>query len=258
MATIQQHRRTNIGNGAVSLNVTAVDNELTIALNGVQLAQLTGPGGFSGHTENLAAQLKSGEPNVLVVSLANYNSGGFNPWSWTDCEPSSSSSWRSSAERVMPWSPAGPPAPSLPSWSSWAPWPHDLTGPRPRDSTSGTRWRRGDGPNGGGKSWATSWQGWAGPYELGRCRERVVAAVCERRMELLEAATHFRRLKADDEASRYQYLYFPGDSGDERCCRHVITCVREQRQRESPGGAARRTAELEQELTDYLRRDGRH
>jgi hypothetical protein len=93
--------------------------------------------------------------------------------------------------------------------------------------------------------------------ERARCREQVAAAVHQRRMRLLEAAAHFRRLNADDEAGLYQRLYCAGDSEDERCCRQVIGWVQSQLRRESPEEAARRTAELEQELTDYLHRDGR-
>jgi hypothetical protein len=89
-------------------------------------------------------------------------------------------------------------------------------------------------------------------YELSRRREQVADAVCERRMGLLEAAAHFRRLNADDEAGRSHQVHFAGDSEEERCCRHVIELVRRRLERESPEEAARRTAELEHELADYL------
>jgi hypothetical protein len=75
-------------------------------------------------------------------------------------------------------------------------------------------------------------------------------------MGLLDAAARFRELNAGTDAARYQRLYYPGDSDEERCCRQVIEWVKRELECEAPGEAARRTAELEQELTDYLRRGG--
>jgi hypothetical protein len=89
--------------------------------------------------------------------------------------------------------------------------------------------------------------------ERAACREEVVAAVCQRRMGLLEAAAHFRRLNEDEATVRYQRLYYAGDSEEERCCRQVIAWVRDRLERDSPEEAVRRAAELEQELTDHLR-----
>ena len=79
MATIQEIRRENIANAAVSLSVTHVDNQVTVALNGVEIAQLTGPPGFQQFQENLSGQIVAGRPNVLVVTLVNFAGGGFNP-----------------------------------------------------------------------------------------------------------------------------------------------------------------------------------
>jgi hypothetical protein len=92
--------------------------------------------------------------------------------------------------------------------------------------------------------------------ERAACRERVVAAVCRRQMGLLEAAAEFRRLNAGGDSGRHLHLYYAGDSEEERHCRQVIGWARRELQRHSPEEAARRTAELEQELSEYLRRDG--
>lgn len=71
MAKIRQVHKTGIGNSAVSINVDAVDNQGIVALNGVQLAQLDGPGDFRGYRENITRQLNYGV-NVLVISVVNY------------------------------------------------------------------------------------------------------------------------------------------------------------------------------------------
>jgi len=78
MAEIVEHRKTGIGNAAVSINVNQVDNELLIALNGTQIARLTGPGNPV-YQENLSQYILAGRPNVLVLTLANFSGGGFNP-----------------------------------------------------------------------------------------------------------------------------------------------------------------------------------
>src|SRR5262245_16888983 len=51
--------------------------------------------------------------------------------------------------------------------------------------------------------------------ERARCREGVAAAVCQRRMGLLEAAARFRRLNEDVASSNLRILY-PDDSEEER------------------------------------------
>ena len=81
-----------------------------------------------------------------------------------------------------------------------------------------------------------------------RCREWVAAAVCQRRMGLLEAAACFRRLNEEAGASRKLRLRYPDDSEEERCCRQVILWVLRRPAGVSPEEADRRAAELEQEL----------
>jgi hypothetical protein len=79
MAQVFEIVRQGIRNSVVTLNVTQVDNEVTIALNNAQIAQLTDPPDFSGFSENLTGMLENGEPNVLVLSLVNYAGGAPNP-----------------------------------------------------------------------------------------------------------------------------------------------------------------------------------
>ena len=89
--------------------------------------------------------------------------------------------------------------------------------------------------------------------ERSRCRDRVADDLCAGRVGLLEAAARFRDLNAGTPAGRVVSVHFPGDSEDERCCRHVIAWVHTRQEGESPEQAARLTAALEQEL----RREGR-
>jgi hypothetical protein len=87
--------------------------------------------------------------------------------------------------------------------------------------------------------------------ERARCRHGLAAAVCQRRMGLLEAAARFRRLNEEDGASRNLRLLYPDDSEEERCCRQVILWVLHRPAGVPPEEADRRAAELEQELADY-------
>ena len=87
--------------------------------------------------------------------------------------------------------------------------------------------------------------------ERAGCREGVAAAVCQRRLGLLEAAGRFRRLNEEDGASRKLRLLYPGASEEERCCHQVILWVLRRPAGVSPEEADRRAAELKQELADY-------
>jgi len=79
MAQVIEVRKSGIGTSAVVLTVTSVDNEVTVALNGTEIAHLVGPPGFTNYSENLTTKLIAGKPNVLVFTLVNYDGGGFNP-----------------------------------------------------------------------------------------------------------------------------------------------------------------------------------
>jgi hypothetical protein len=68
MAQVIEVRKSGIGMAAVVLTVTGVDNEVTVALNGTEIARLIGPPGFTIYNENLTDKLIKGKPNVLVFT----------------------------------------------------------------------------------------------------------------------------------------------------------------------------------------------
>lgn len=69
---ITQHHIKGIGNGAVQLTINEADNEVLVVLNGTQIALLQLHTGNQNYSENIAQNLKPGEPNVLCITLANY------------------------------------------------------------------------------------------------------------------------------------------------------------------------------------------
>ena len=71
--------------GSLVVNISEVDNEATIVLNGNLVQKCVGPKGFLGYEDNFRGRLRSGRPNILVITLANYKTtsqkGGPNPTS---------------------------------------------------------------------------------------------------------------------------------------------------------------------------------
>jgi hypothetical protein len=93
-----------------------------------------------------------------------------------------------------------------------------------------------------------------------QARARVVSAVIEERITLLEAAAHFRALDASQQ-SKWIYTYalrtqFQGRSDEERLCRRVIDAAR-WALIDKPDLAAAVVKRLQAELSEHLARHGR-
>lgn len=78
MAIVNEVRKTGIGNSGVSIVIDYVDNQVLVALNGVQLAEITGPGSQI-YSENITGRLEDGRPNILTITLTNFFFNGTNP-----------------------------------------------------------------------------------------------------------------------------------------------------------------------------------
>jgi hypothetical protein len=88
-------------------------------------------------------------------------------------------------------------------------------------------------------------------------KERVAQELVDGRLTLFEAATIFRRLNAAPPRSTAPLaLYHPGDSEEERLCRHVIAWVRTRMVRRSPYLADVLASRLEEELSRHKARHG--
>jgi hypothetical protein len=96
-----------------------------------------------------------------------------------------------------------------------------------------------------------------GLRERSECRERIADEVAAGRMGLLQAAARFRDLNAAGPTIWYDpRRSSAGDSEEERCCRQVIHWVELRVALQSTEEAARVRDRLEQELGEWLQREG--
>jgi hypothetical protein len=88
-------------------------------------------------------------------------------------------------------------------------------------------------------------------------RERITDEVIAGQIGLLDAAARFRELNTTALPTPLDLRgCYAGDSDEERCCRQVIAWVTTRLEQKSTAEAEMVAERLEEELREYLRRDG--